>query len=156
MNKNNIIGFVLIALVLIGFSWYSQPSEEERRAAFVSDSIQQASRRLAEEQAKETAQRKAATAQALALADTAALFHQAMQGEAQRVVLKNDKVELTFNSKGATVEKAVIKDYVGHDIHQKDGSKDTPDLTLFEGNEQSLCFLLAAKEANVNTADLYF
>lgn len=156
MNKNNIIGFVLIALVLIGFSWYSQPSEEERRAAFVSDSIQQASRRLAEEQAKETAKQKAATAQALALVDTAALFHQAMQGEAQRVVLKNDKVELTFNSKGAMVEKAVIKDYVGHDISQKDGSKDTPDLTLFEGNEQSLCFLLAAKEANVNTFDLYF
>ena len=29
MNKNNIIGFLLIALVLIGFSWYSQPSAEE-------------------------------------------------------------------------------------------------------------------------------
>ena len=29
MDKNTITGFVLIALVLIGFSWYSQPSEEE-------------------------------------------------------------------------------------------------------------------------------
>ena len=39
MNKNNIIGFLLIALVLIGFSWYTQPSAEEQRAAFVHDSI---------------------------------------------------------------------------------------------------------------------
>ena len=42
MNKNNIIGFLLIALVLIGFSWYTQPSAEEQRAAFVQDSIAKA------------------------------------------------------------------------------------------------------------------
>ena len=29
MNSDTIIGFVLIALVLIGFSWWSQPSQEE-------------------------------------------------------------------------------------------------------------------------------
>ena len=29
MDKNTITGFVLIALVLIGFSWYSQPSADE-------------------------------------------------------------------------------------------------------------------------------
>ncbi len=92
----------------------------------------------------------------MALADTTALFHQALQGQEQHVVLKNDKVELTLNSKGATVEKAVIKGFVGHDAKQKDGSKGTPDLTLFEGKEQTLRFLLSAKEANINTADLYF
>ena len=29
MNKNTIIGFVLMAAVLFGYSWYVQPSEEE-------------------------------------------------------------------------------------------------------------------------------
>ena len=29
MDKNTITGFILIALVLIGFSWYSRPSEEQ-------------------------------------------------------------------------------------------------------------------------------
>ena len=33
MNKDNIIGFILIALVLIGFSWWNQPSAEEIEAA---------------------------------------------------------------------------------------------------------------------------
>ena len=29
MDKNTITGFVLIALVLIGFGWYNQPSAEQ-------------------------------------------------------------------------------------------------------------------------------
>ena len=29
MNKNNLIGFILIGLVLIGFSLWNRPSEEE-------------------------------------------------------------------------------------------------------------------------------
>ena len=156
MSKNNIIGFVLIALVLIGFSWYSQPSEEERREAFVRDSIHQVAREQYEAKAKESARQKAIAAKQVALADTNALFHSALQGKAHRVVLKNDKVELTLNSKGAFVEKAVIKGYTGHDINQKDGSKDTPDLTLFDQQDNTLKFLLATKEANINTADLYF
>ena len=39
MNKDTLIGFVLIALVLIGFSWYNQPSAEEIEAARKQDSI---------------------------------------------------------------------------------------------------------------------
>ena len=133
MSKNNIIGFVLIALVLIGFSWYSQPSEEERREAFVRDSIQQVAREQYEAKAKESARQKAIAAKQVALADTNALFHSALQGKAHRVVLKNGKVELTLNSKGAFVEKAVIKGYTGHDINQKDRRerrKDSGPLTI--------------------------
>ena len=51
MDKNNIIGFLLIAVVLIGFSWYNQPSAEEQRAAFVQDSIAQAKKELVAKQA---------------------------------------------------------------------------------------------------------
>ena len=70
--------------------------------------------------------------------------------------MKNEKVELTLNTKGATVEKAVIKGYVGHNLQVKDGSADTKDVTLFDGNDQSLKFMLEAKEANIITSDLYF
>lgn len=156
MDKNTIIGMVLIAALLFGYSWYSQPSAEEQRAAFVQDSIAQAKKRELEKAQKADAAARKQTEQQQAAADTTALFHAAMQGEEQRVVLKNNKVELTLNSKGATVERAVVKNYVGHDINVKDGSKDRKDVTLFEGKDQSLKFMLAAKEANINTADLYF
>ena len=55
MDKNNIIGFVLIALVLIGYSWYAKPSKEQERAQFVQDSIAQAKRQQAEQDAKTAA-----------------------------------------------------------------------------------------------------
>lgn len=39
MNKNNIIGFALILVVLGVFSWYNQPSAEEIAAQRKQDSI---------------------------------------------------------------------------------------------------------------------
>lgn len=156
MNKNNIIGFLLIAVVLIGFSWYNQPSAEEQRAAFVQDSIAKAKHAEMEKASKSAAAKRQTNAKAKVEADSTALFYSALKGQAKKIVLKNEKVELTLNTKGATVEKAVIKGYVGHNLQVKDGSADTKDVTLFDGNDQSLKFMLEAKEANIITSDLYF
>ena len=156
MNKNNIIGFLLIAVVLIGFSWYNQPSAEEQRAAFVQDSIAKAKHAEMEKASKAAAAKRQTDAKAKVEADSTALFYSALKGQAKKIVLKNEKVELTLNTKGATVEKAVIKGYVGHNLQVKDGSADAKDVTLFDGNDQSLKFMLEAKEANIITSDLYF
>ena len=156
MDKNNIIGFVLIAALLIGFSWWSQPSEEQQRAQFVQDSIAAVKKEQAEKAAKLAAAKKQAEAKEKIQSDSTALFYSALNGKAEKVVLKNKKVELTLNTKGGTVEKAVIKGYVGHNINVKDGSKDAKDVTLFDAKDQSLNFMLAAKEANIITSDLYF
>lgn len=45
---------------------------------------------------------------------------------------------------------------MGHNLQVKDGSADAKDVTLFDGNDQSLKFMLEAKEANIITSDLYF
>ena len=156
MNKNNIIGFLLIALVLIGFSWYTQPSAEEQRADFVQDSIAKAKHAEIKKASKAAAAKRQANAKAKIEADSTALFYSALKGQAKKIVLKNEKVELTLNTKGGTVEKAVIKGYVGHNIQVKDGSADQKDVTLFDGKDQSLKFMLEAKEANIITSDLYF
>ena len=156
MNKNNIIGFLLIAVVLIGFSWYNQPSAEEQRAAFVQDSIAKAKHAEMEKASKAAAAKRQTNAKAKVEADSTALFYSALKGKSQKIVLSNEKVELTLNTKGGTVEKAVIKGYVGHNLQVKDGSADAKDVTLFDGNDQSLKFMLEAKEANIITSDLYF
>ena len=94
------------------------------------------------------AQQKTAQAKAAAEADTTALFYAALQGNATDVVLKNKNVELTVNTKGGVVSKAVIKNF-----EDRNGNKN---VTLFDSKTQSLNFALAAKEVNINTADLYF
>ena len=148
MDKNNVIGFVLIALVLIGFTWYQQPSAEEQRAAFVQDSIAQVTKAKAEKQAKlAEAARQKAIKQAIA-EDTTSLFYNALRGQAESIVLKNEKIVLTLNTKGATVEKAVIKGF--------DDYKGNKEITLFDGEDQKLSYTLSAKETNISTSDLYF
>lgn len=147
MDKNTITGFILIALVLIIFSWWTRPSEEQMREQFVQDSIAHVAKMNAEKRQKaEAAKQKAAKQKAEE--DSTALFHNALKGNEQKIVLKNEKVELTFNSKGATVEKAVVKGF-----KDRNGK---PDVTLFEGKDQSLNYTLTAKESNISTQDLYF
>ena len=148
MDKNNIIGFVLIAAVLIGFGIWSQPSAEQIAEQQKQDSIENVARAKAENAAKMAAQQKTAQAKAAAEADTTALFYAALQGNATDVVLKNKSVELTVSTKGGVVSKAVIKNF-----EDRNGNKN---VTLFDGKTQSLNFALAAKEVNINTADLYF
>ena len=91
MDKNNIIGFVLIAAVLVGFSIYNRPSAEEQRAQFVQDSIAKAKQEQAKEAAEFTNKQKEA-AIAKADSDTTALFYAAEQGKAQNIILKNSKI----------------------------------------------------------------
>ncbi len=68
--------------------------------------------------------------------------------KAENVVLKNDKVELTLSTKGATVQKAVVKEY--QNMEGKDG------VVLFDAKDQQLSYTLAAKSVNINTSDLVF
>ena len=147
MNRDTIIGFALIALVLIGFSWYNSPSKEQIEAARVQDSIAAVTQEKAQkaEQQKQLAQEKKEEA---AMNDSSALFYSALHGTSQQVVLKNGKVELTLDTKGGVVKKAKILDY--KDLN------DDKDLTLFDEKDQNLNFLLAGKNDNIITADLYF
>lgn len=155
MDRNTIVGFVLIALVLFGFAWWQQPSDEQlaqERKEFVQDSIAAVKKAA---QIKAQAAKKAAE-QTAAAADTTALFYTALNGTPQNITLKNQKVALTINTKGGVVKKAIIKNYVGHNVTVKDGSKDKNYVTLFEGNDQNLNFMLAGKTMNIETKDLVF
>jgi YidC/Oxa1 family membrane protein insertase len=151
MNRDTIIGFVLIGLVLIGFSWWNQPSAEEIEAARKQDSIAAVAKEQAEKAAKATKAQKAkadSTAAAQLAADTTALFYAAQNGTSKQVVLKNSKLELTIDTKGGSLKKAVIKGFKSID--------GTDDVTLFDGQDQRLNFLLAGKQENIVTQDLFF
>ena len=148
MNKDTIIGFVLIALVLIGFSWYNQPSAEEIEAARKQDSIAAAIKDNAVKQQKASEAERKAQAEAAITDDSTAIFYAALKGTNQPVILKNDKVELTFSTKGGTISKAVIKGFEDRDNKM--------DVTLFDEKTQQMNFMLAGKSENIITQDLYF
>ena len=148
MDKNTIIGLVLMGLLLIGFSWWSQPSSEQKAEMMRQDSIAAVMKQKAETNRKNAEVKHLAEQKAKLEADTTALFHEALQGEAKDIVLKNEKLQLTLNTKGGTVTKAVIKGF-----KDREGNKD---VTLMDENVHHLNFTLSTKDTNIATQDLFF
>lgn len=148
MDKNTITGLVLMGLLLIGFSWWSQPSSEQKAEMMRQDSIAAVMKQKAETNKKNAELKHLAELKAKQEADTTALFHEALQGEAQEIVLQNEKLQLTLNTKGGTVAKAVIKGF-----KDREGNKD---VTLLDEKVHQLNFTLSTKDANIATQDLFF
>lgn len=148
MDKNNIIGFSLIAAVLIGFSIWNQPSTEERAEIARQDSIANVKKAQEKNLASKTSVANTATDSSLANADTTSVLFNALKGTEQDVTLKSEKLTLTLNSKGAVVRKVLIKGF-----KDRNGN---PDVTLFNSNDQNLSYILSTKEENIDTKELYF
>lgn len=147
MDKNTITGFILMALVVIGFSWYSQPSEEERRLMAQKDSIAAVERLNAEKAAIEQ-QQKAAEAKAEQAADSTSLFFSRRQGQEQEIVLQNNKVKVTLSTLGGTIQNAEI---FGYKSRNHEG-----DVTLMTRKDAQMTFSLAGKQENIISSDLFF
>ena len=144
MDKNTITGFILIALVVIGFSWYSQPSKEELEAMARQDSIA-----AVEQQKQAEAEKKAEEVVASpATPDSSSLFFSQSNGEGERILLQNNKVKVGLNSKGAVVEDAEI---IGYKSRRRDG-----DVVILGKEDASMKLTLPLKQENLCLTDLVF
>ena len=145
MDKNTLVGFALIGAVVIGFSIYNRPSQEEMaRAKHYQDSIQAIAQKEAAMQEQAAAQQSPAhTIQA----DSTSLLYGASQGTEQLTTLENDLVKVTFTNKGGRVCAAMLKDYNG---------QDGKPLELFDEKDSGMNFAFEGKNENILTEDLYF
>lgn len=159
MDRNTIIGFLLIGAVLFVFSWFNRPTPEEiaaRKLQIKQDSIAQAAEANGGSlvAAADPIQFVEALAEApdsvklSFLEGTYGVFAAAADGEEHFTTLENDKVKVTLSDKGAYVYSAEVKGYKKYD--------ESP-LVLFEGKDAMLNMaLITAGNQVVNTADLYF
>lgn len=146
MDKNTLTGFILIAAVLIGFSYFSRPSEAEIQQQRKQDSLETVQRQKAEEEIK--AQEEAEILkQAAAATDSSSLFFANRSGISQDIVLENEFVRLTFGTRGGSIKEAVLKEYK----NQKGGP-----VTLFDEQDAYMNFTFAGKTENINTRDFFF
>lgn len=153
MDKNTIIGFLLIGLLLFGFSWYNQPSEEElarQREAYE------------QQQAQVNAETEQSTTIDIAVSDTTKVesdsvltsvygaFASSAKGVDTVYTLENEKVKLQVSSKGGQIISAELKGYT---------TNDGQPLVLFnqpEDNTNLSFTLLTNNDRILSTANLYF
>lgn len=158
MDKNTIIGLVLIMAVIFGFSWLNQPSKEEMaRRRQVQDSIAAVNeanmlrqRQLERQQeiADSLAAVNAASLDSTRLTNTYGRFAAAAIGTDDKTVVENGKIRLTFSNRGGRVTAAEVMGYTRYD---------SLPLYLFAEDESHLGFTLFTRDNRVlNTANLYF
>lgn len=169
MDRNSLIGLVLIGGILIGWLILNGPSNEElRRQKQVQDSLAKVElARKAEADTAALAAQKADTA--VVKGDTAAAvvlnadsihkanlkskfrdFAAAAEGENKNIVLENEKVKLTFQTKGGSIASAVLKEYTRPDTTKR------VELFNADSTSQALIFLAYNNTLQVHTDSLYF
>ncbi len=152
MDKNTIIGFILIAALLFGFSMYSSKTAEneakERTESHLKDSIRSAEIKQSEPSSfipkKDSVENFFAQPQVDTLS---AEQPQIVNVPEQIITLENSKLKIDFSTKGAKMLRSQIK---GHSDYKQDS------LLVFD-NDTKFYLLLKSKSGQMlRTADLDF
>ena len=147
MDKNTITGLVIIALILVGYSYFMQPSKEELRAMQVRDSIARVERARQEaEAAKRQADYEAAQRENEEMAAASAVFKQDSLPE-RTFTLENAKIKLHVASKGGRISFVELKDYWTHD---------SLPLVLWQEKTSDMYLSFYARNREINTNELTF
>ena len=162
MDKNTWIGFLLIAAIVIGFTWIQRPSKAElAERQRVQDSINIARITAEEAQrlsdslqlvASQTTQTETVSPEQVQERIQAAYgtFANAAQGEERFVTLQNEKVRLTLSTLGGRIKHAELLEY------KASGDTINP-LSLFRGDESAFGLtLITSNNRILQTDNLFF
>lgn len=149
MDKHTVIGLVLMLAVIVGFSIWNSPTQEQLDAQKrYNDSVAAVqSKKLADEQNQKNVLDSVAadSAKATALFGD---FGASMSGNNENVVLENNLLKLELATKGGAPAKVTLKDYTTYDKKP---------LVLFEGEDNKFNLELAAAGGKiVKTEQLFF
>lgn len=141
MDKNTVIGFLLIIAVIIGFSYFNKPGEEQINQRRLQDSVSAVQQKQAESEISSDETKIANAAK-----DSGGVFCET--GEKPRLVyLKNNAITIGINTQGGAVGDVVLKDYKGQDKNP---------LKLYSDKYANMTFVIAGKKQNVNTSSILF
>ncbi len=154
MDKNSIVGIVLIFVILVVFSIMNKPSKEEIEAAkHRQDSIalvEQAKLEALEKQQEQKdilSKAEIDSSAVQAKMDELGAFGSMAVGEEQFYTLENNLMKIKFTNKGGRIYSVTLKGYQTHD---------SLPLVLFDGPETKFSLNFFAHNRSIQTQDLYF
>ncbi|MDR3137920.1 MAG: membrane protein insertase YidC [Tannerellaceae bacterium] len=146
MDKNTVIGFALIGVVLVGFSWLNRPSEAQLLA--IEQQRHQDSLAMVERQQVSALAQVQEPSSLVQAEKESSPFAKALIGEDTYLTLENEKIEVRISHKGGQVNYVRLKEY--------DNYKEEP-VVLFEGKESVFDFTLITADKRIfPTKDAYF
>ena len=145
MDKNTVIGMLLIVLVLVGFSYFNTPTQEQIAAQQQPEQV--------EKQKAESSQPTPAASIAAASPDTTGLFAPAISAKGEVVTLENEKIKVNVNTKGGAVESVWLKEFKSYDDYNA-GRNEA--LCLYNSADASTDIVLETKHQNLRLADYAF
>jgi len=169
MSRDNIIGLVLIAVIMIGYSLFTAPTQEERlEAQRIQDSLnvvrqqQQQALQALEAQPQQVVPQveqpvieippaknihELDAAQLETLTDRFGQFATGVLGTREWITLENDLLRLKISTQGGHIYSAELKNYK---------TWDQQPLKLFVGENNQFALQFFAGNRSINTFDLFF
>jgi YidC/Oxa1 family membrane protein insertase len=147
MDRNSIIGFALLALLVIGYISYNQYSQNQYIQQKQADSVAYAKAHPKPLIDSSKIVQAVAAAKDSVNDSLRKSLPPAYNGTAQTVTLENKDVVLQFSSKGAHPVSAMLKKYKTYEGKP---------LYLFNGNNNELSAVLPVNNNGTATSDLYF
>ncbi len=168
MNRDNIIGLIVILFLMIGYSIYIAPSEEEQQRRIqererIQDSIAEAERKKVEEDTievekdtddietvipdEEIEEELDKEVEYEALRDQYGLFAGSATGEDKLYTLESEVLKLQISKQGGYIHSVELKEYKTY--------KNEP-LKLFYGNDDKLSLNFFYGNRVINTANFFF
>mgnify|MGYP002852229924 CR=1 FL=1 len=148
-DKNSIIGWVLIALVFIGFMMYSNHNAtqqaEQAKIKHTQDSIQQ----VKADSINAIENKKAEERLTSETTDSTNAFFAARQGKEGETILENELLKVTISNKGGQIKRAEILDPTYK-------SREGGNVVLFDGEDSHMEFLFNGKTDNIVTSEFNF
>ena len=152
MDKNTIIGFVLIAAIMFGFSWFQSKQYNEQME--IQSQLDSVARVEAAAQAEKLAAEAAAAPIAQQTVYKDSVLSMAAAAQEQTAVIENEKLRVEFTTRGAQFNSVKIKDYKAYDSDELELIKPKHSelgITLYVGeliNTKDFVFSIAEKTAN--------
>ena len=157
MDRNTILGLLLIFLLFIGYSWWSAPSKEELAAKKAQDSIELVQQKIdtnirlnpAQSAAKDSLKKEEDSLKSTpeVLHNELGSFANAAKGEDKDYIIENDLIKLTVSAKGGRIAQVQLKKFQ---------TFDTLPLILFSKDSSEFNLSFFSNNRSINTGQLFF
>lgn len=148
MDRNTFTGLLIIAVILIGFSFYLQPSEQElKQYQQTTDSINAAKAGVSTTKVDSNIVVSDTSNTQNTVVDTNGVFGKQKNGTENFYVLENEKIKAKISNKGAKIYSVELKEYK---------TFDGKPLLLFDGAKNQWNNKFYAGGELINTEEYYF